>query len=68
VKLLFDENLSRRLVTRVADAFPDCSRVTAIGRAVDRQVWEYAGRHDYVLVSKDWTSTTSPSFMGRHPR
>jgi predicted nuclease of predicted toxin-antitoxin system len=55
VKLLLDENLSRRLVTRLADTFPGSSHVSAAGleQSTDRQVWEYAGRHDYVLVSKD---------------
>jgi predicted nuclease of predicted toxin-antitoxin system len=55
VKLLFDENLSRRLVTRLAGAFPDSAHVAQVGleRPTDHQVWEYAGRHGYVLVSKD---------------
>jgi predicted nuclease of predicted toxin-antitoxin system len=55
VKLLFDENLSRRLVTHLADAFPDSSHVTAVGleHATDREVWEYARSHGFVLVSKD---------------
>jgi predicted nuclease of predicted toxin-antitoxin system len=55
VKLLFDENLSRRLVNHLADAFPETSHVTAAGleRATDREVWEYAGNNGFVLVSKD---------------
>lgn len=55
MKLLFDENLSRRLITRLADTFPDSAHITDAGleRASDRDVWEYARRHDYVLVSKD---------------
>ena len=55
MKLLFDQNLSRRLVTRLADTFPDSTHVTAVGleRATDRDVWSYAGRHGYTLVSKD---------------
>jgi predicted nuclease of predicted toxin-antitoxin system len=55
VKLLFDENLSRRLVTRLVDRYPDSSHVSAAGleRATDRAVWQYARDHDFVLVSKD---------------
>ena len=55
MKLLFDENLSRHLVTRLAGAFPDSAHVTAVGlqRATDREVWEYAREHDFVVVSKD---------------
>jgi predicted nuclease of predicted toxin-antitoxin system len=55
VKLLFDENLSRRLVTYLVSAYPDSSHVTAAGveQATDREVWEYAGNHGFVPVSKD---------------
>ena len=55
MKLLFDENLSRRLVTRLAGMFPDSAHVTDVGlqRATDREVWEHARRDDYLLVSKD---------------
>jgi predicted nuclease of predicted toxin-antitoxin system len=47
--------LSRRLVTHLADAFPGSSHVTAaaLEQATDREVWEYAGTHGFVLVSKD---------------
>lgn len=55
MKLLFDENLSFRLVAAVADAFPGSSHVREIGLlgAPDEQIWAYALRHGYALVSKD---------------
>lgn len=55
MKLLFDENLPRRLIPRLAGMFPDSAHVTDLGlqRATDRQVWEHARRVDYLLVSKD---------------
>ena len=55
MKLLFDENLSRHLVTRLASAFPESAHVTGVGlqHATDREVWEYARDHDFVIVSKD---------------
>lgn len=55
MKLLFDENLSRRLVTAVADRFPDSAHVTTVGLAAtsDRDVWEHARANGYVIVSKD---------------
>jgi predicted nuclease of predicted toxin-antitoxin system len=55
VKLLFDENLSRHLVTRLASTFPDSAHVTVVGlqQATDREVWEYARGHDLAVVSKD---------------
>lgn len=55
MKLLLDENLSRRLLSHLADAFPGSTHVAACGlqQAGDREVWAYAGRHEYVVVSKD---------------
>lgn len=55
MKLLLDENLSRHLVTRLAEPFPGTTHVTAVGldQATDRAVWEYARGNDFVIVSKD---------------
>ena len=55
MKLLLDENLSPRLVARLADAYPDSAHVQdcGLGSADDEQIWQYAGENDYLLVSKD---------------
>ena len=55
MKLLFDQNLSHRLVRALADAFPDCQHVrnVGLGEASDTQVWAYAQNNGYALVSKD---------------
>jgi predicted nuclease of predicted toxin-antitoxin system len=44
MKLLFDQNLSPRLVNRLAVLFPDSAHVQSVGLdcANDDQVWEYA--------------------------
>jgi predicted nuclease of predicted toxin-antitoxin system len=55
VKLLFDENLSRRLVPRILDLFPDSSHVSFEGllEATDLVLWEYAKENVFALVSAD---------------
>ena len=55
MKLLLDQNLSPRLVDRLADAFPDSVHVSQAGldRANDSEVWEYARVNGLVLVTKD---------------
>ena len=55
MKLLFDENLSPRLVSRLADLFPDSTHVREVGlrTADDAAVWEYARRNRFLIVSKD---------------
>lgn len=55
MKLLFDHNLSPKLVQRLADLFPDSTHVYTLGmdEADDREVWDYAQRHDFIIVTKD---------------
>ncbi|MDQ3135393.1 MAG: DUF5615 family PIN-like protein [Acidobacteriota bacterium] len=55
MKLLFDENLSPKLVRRLADLFPDSIHVRDVGlkAADDPLVWEYAKDGDLMIVSKD---------------
>lgn len=55
MRLLFDQNLSRTLVGGLRDVFPESQHVTALDldTATDRGIWDYAGEHGYVIVSKD---------------
>ena len=55
MKLLFDQNLSPRLIGRLRDLFPGSSHLSSVGldQATDMEVWEYARQHDFVLVTKN---------------
>ena len=55
MKLLFDQNLSPKLVASLADLFADSVHVSSIGlaEADDRVVWEYARARNFVVVTKD---------------
>lgn len=55
MRLLFDENLSPKLVSLLADVYPDSSHVRDVGlaRADDDVVWSYAKHHGLTIVSKD---------------
>jgi predicted nuclease of predicted toxin-antitoxin system len=55
VKFLFDENLSPRLIRRIAPLFPGSQHVDLVGLQgrIDFEIWEYAGIHDFTIVSKD---------------
>jgi predicted nuclease of predicted toxin-antitoxin system len=55
MRLLFDQNLSPKLVSRLADLFPGSSHVQSEGldRANDDQVWEYAHLNRFAIVTKD---------------
>ena len=68
MKLLFDQNLSYRLVTQLADLFPEAQHVRDVGlqAADDRQVWEYAKDNGFAIVSKD-ADFHQQSFVHGHP-
>ena len=55
VKLLFDQNLSPRLVDSLDGTFPGSVHVRDVGleRASDQSVWEYAAAQGLTIVSKD---------------
>lgn len=55
MKLLFDQNLSPRLVKLLADLFPESNHVFPLGlnEADDTEVWEYARENEFTLVTKD---------------
>ena len=53
--LLFDQNISPRLVDRLADIYPESVHVSTLGlgKAMDSEIWQYAHDHDYMIVTKD---------------
>jgi len=55
MKLLFDQNLSPILVSRLADLFPGSIHAQSVGldSASDDRVWEYARLNGYAIVTKD---------------
>jgi predicted nuclease of predicted toxin-antitoxin system len=55
LKLLFDHNISHKLVPRVVDIFPDSTqtRLLNLSRTNDPQLWLIAKTHGFVFVTKD---------------
>ncbi len=55
MKLLFDQNLSHRLVSHLAAEFPGSLHVREVNMATapDSDVWPYAAANGLVIVSKD---------------
>ncbi|WNZ48608.1 DUF5615 family PIN-like protein [Leptolyngbya boryana CZ1] len=55
MKLLFDQNLSPRLVQRLADLYPDSQHVSFLGldQADDRILWQYAEQNHFTVVTRD---------------
>ncbi len=55
MKPLLDENLSRRAVPFLQDAFPGSTQIALLGmeNTDDRTIWRYAKDNDFMIVTKD---------------
>lgn len=55
MKLLFDQNLSFRLVKQLADLFPDSTHVRLLGMAQrdDKIIWQFAKDNGFTFVTQD---------------
>ncbi len=55
MKLLFDENLSPKLPSRLSDLFPNSLHVRDVSMkaTTDPIVWDYAKDNSLIIVSKD---------------
>ncbi len=53
--LLFDQNISPRVIDHLADVYPGSVHVFMLGMgdALDIEIWQYAHDHDYMIVTKD---------------
>ena len=53
--LLFDQNISARILRLLNDVFPGCSQVTRDGlsNATDSQIWAYAKKNNRCIVTFD---------------
>ena len=70
MKLLLDNNLSHKLVSRLSDLFPCSTHVMTEGmdEAEDFQIWEFAKKHEYVIVTKDSDYNELSIFNGHPPK
>jgi predicted nuclease of predicted toxin-antitoxin system len=70
MKLLFDHNLSPKLVNQLNKLFPESNHVFAIGlaEADDRVIWEYAKENNFVIVTKDADYSDLSILFGSPPK
>ena len=53
--LLFDQNISYRIVSRLSDCYPGCQQVRQLGleNAEDIDIWDYARKNNLIIVTFD---------------
>lgn len=70
MKLLFDQNLSRKLANRLADIFPESSHVQFHGleEKTDTEIWEFAKHNDFCIVTQDADFAERSRLFGSPPK
>ena len=70
MKLLFDHNLSPRLVASLADIYPDSNHVYPLGldQVSDQEIWAYARRESFLIVTKDADFSDLCMLLGFPPK
>lgn len=55
MKLLFDQNISHRLIHSIQDILPEAKQVRELGleNNSDKQIWEFAKENGYSIVTFD---------------
>ncbi|MEO8104248.1 MAG: DUF5615 family PIN-like protein [Betaproteobacteria bacterium] len=70
MKLLLDENLSRRIVPLLQTDYPGSSQIALLHleAATDREIWEFARNNDFVIVTRDSDFHEFNTLYGSPPR
>ncbi|MEM1059730.1 MAG: DUF5615 family PIN-like protein [Verrucomicrobiota bacterium] len=70
MKLLFDENISYRVVGELGDSFAGSNHLIPLGlqTASDREVWDFAKRGGFCIVTKDLDFLAYSTMEGAPPK
>jgi len=70
MKLLFDQNLSYKLTTRLSGLFPGSQPVRQLNldTAGDRRIWEYAKSNEFTIVTHDSDFADLSAVLGTPPK
>jgi predicted nuclease of predicted toxin-antitoxin system len=69
-KLLFDQNLSRRLVSQFEAEFPGSRHVSGLRLTLesDENIWDYARLNGFCIISKDADFHQMSFLLGAPPK
>ncbi len=70
MKLLFDQNISRKLVKLLDDVFPESQHISTVlsENAEDSQIWSFAKENAYLIVTKDDDFEQRSILFGQPPK
>ena len=70
MRLLFDHNLSHKLIQRLADCFPGSTQTRLVGlaQAPDQAIWDHALHHGFCIVTLDADFADLSLLRGQPPK
>ena len=70
MKLLLDQNLSRKIVTQIEDVYPDSCHIASVltETTSDRDIWLYAQEHGFAIATKDDDFEQRSILLGHPPK
>lgn len=70
MKLLFDQNISFRILKKIEKYFPESRQVKELGlqNFSDRQIWTYAKENNFALVTHDSDFFDLANLFGHPPK
>ena len=70
MRILFDQNISARISKKLSDLFSNCSQVRLEGldNASDLEIWEYAKKNNFSIVTFDADFYDLSTLKGHPPK
>jgi len=70
MKLLFDQNISFRLVNKILDLYPGAKQVRELGleNSTDKEIWNYALSNEFEIVTFDVDFYDYSVMLGHPPK
>jgi predicted nuclease of predicted toxin-antitoxin system len=70
MKLLFDQNISFRILRKVSFAFPEAKQIREIGleNKSDKQIWDFARENNFTIVTFDADFFELSNLFGTPPK
>ncbi len=70
MKLLFDQNISYRIANKLKNIFKDCTqvRVEGLENATDSEIWNYAKKKGFNIVTFDTDFYDLATLKGHPPK
>jgi predicted nuclease of predicted toxin-antitoxin system len=70
MKLLFDQNISYRILKKIEADYPNAQQVRRLGldNTSDIEIWEYAKKHEFSIVTFDGDFADIATINGHPPK